>query len=92
MALQILEQNGTFELHGSLTNTTVRSFIIHFEHIIQTVKKVVVDIDKLKHMDASGIEGLKTVRAIALREHKILSIVGYRNQAVDKDYKGAFAA
>ena len=47
MALQILEKKGTFHLQGSLNSSTTRSFIIHFENIINTVKSVKVNIDKI---------------------------------------------
>lgn len=92
MALQILEQNGVFELHGSLTTNTARSFIIHLEHIINTVKNVTVDIDHVRSIDASGVEALKTIMAIALRTNNIFSIVGYGSKDIYQDYGSSFAA
>ena len=92
MALQILEQNGTFELQGSLTTATTRSFIIHFEHMINTVKNVTVNIDKVNTIDVSGVEALKTLIAIALRSNNVFSVVGNRCKEIYDDYKSAFAA
>ena len=76
MALQILENNGTFELCGSLNTTTSRSFIIHFEHIISTLNNVTVNIEKVSGIDASGVEALKTLLAIALRTNNKFSVIG----------------
>jgi len=92
MALQILEQNGTFELQGSLTTTTTRSFIIHFEHIIKTMKEVTVNIDKVDAIDVSGVEALKTLMAIALRSNNIFWVIGNGCKEIYDDYKCSFAA
>ena len=92
MALQILENNGTFDLEGSLNTTTSRSFIIHFEHIINTVKDVTVNIDKVNAIDASGVEALKTLIAIALRTNNKFSVTGYGCKDIYNDYKSDMAA
>jgi ABC-type transporter Mla MlaB component len=56
MALQILEKNGTFELYGNLNTKNSRSFIIHFEYLINTLKDVTINIDKIKALDSSRVE------------------------------------
>ncbi len=76
MALQILEQNGTFYLEGNINATTSRSFIIHFEHVIKASKNVKVDIDKVKEIDSNGVAAFKTLFASALRNHKLFSVMG----------------
>lgn len=92
MALQILEQNGAFELHGSLTATTTKSFIIHFEHLINTVKNVTVNIDHINAIDSSGVDALKTLIAIALRTNNIFSVIGNGCRDIYEDYKSSFVA
>ncbi|WP_298892868.1 hypothetical protein [uncultured Psychroserpens sp.] len=92
MALRILEENGAFQLHGSLTATTARSFIIHFEHIINTAKDVTVNIEKVKCIDACGVEALKTLIAIALQSNNMFSVIGYGCKDIYDDYKSSFAA
>ena len=81
MALQILEKNGTFELFGNLNTKTSRSFIIHFEYLINTLKGVTINIDKIKAIDSSGVEALKTLIAISLKNNSILYIIrkGYKD-------------
>ena len=76
MALQILEKNGTFELYGNLNTKTSRLFIIHFEYLINTLKNVTINIDKIKAIDPSGMEAFKTLISISLKNKGILYIVG----------------
>ncbi|WP_299886037.1 STAS domain-containing protein [uncultured Lacinutrix sp.] len=76
MALQILENNGTFHLSGNLNATTSRAFIIHFEHVINSFKKVTVNIEKVKEIDTNGVAAFKTLLANALRENKLFSVIG----------------
>jgi len=76
MALQILKKNGTFELWGNLSTRTSRSFITHLEYLINTLKGVIIDIDKIKAIETSGIEALKILIGISLKKNSILSING----------------
>ncbi|AZJ31496.1 hypothetical protein SAMN05444344_2092 [Tenacibaculum mesophilum] len=77
MALQISENNGTFYLNGKINNTTVRSFIIHFEYCIEKCKNVVINIDNVNEIGVTGLNAIKTLMAIALKQHKMFSVVGY---------------
>ena len=92
MALQILEQNGTFELQGSLTSATARSFIIHFEHIINKVKDVTINIDKVSTIDVNGVDALKMLITIALRSNNIFSLVGNGCKDIYEEYRTETAA
>ena len=86
MALQISENKGIFHLEGSLNSSTTRSFIIHFEHIINTIKNVKINIDKIKDIDESGVSAFKTLIAIALRNNKLFYIVGDSSKDIYEDY------
>jgi ABC-type transporter Mla MlaB component len=86
MALQVLENKGTFHLQGSLNSLTARSFIIHFEYIINTVKNVKINIDKIKEIDQTGVEAFKTLIAIALRNNRLFNIVGDGSKDIYEDY------
>lgn len=76
MALQILENNGTFHLQGILNATTSRAFMNHFEHLLTSFKDVTVNIDKVKKIDKKGVLALKTLYVNALRENKLFSVIG----------------
>jgi ABC-type transporter Mla MlaB component len=76
MALQILEKEGTYELHGNLNTKISRSFIIHFEYLITNFKDITIDIEKIKAIDTTGVEALKTLIAISLKNNSIFYIIG----------------
>lgn len=76
MALQILERKGIFYLKGKINCSTVRSFIIHFEHYISQSKSITINIDKVKEIDMSGLNAIKTLMAIALKKQKKFSTIG----------------
>ena len=86
MALQITQQNGTFLLNGQLNSTTSRSFIIHFEYIIEQHQNVVINIDGVDEIDYDGLEGIKTITAIALRNHKMFSVIGNGCKDIYQDF------
>jgi ABC-type transporter Mla MlaB component len=87
MALKISEKNGTFLLNGTLNSTTSRSFIIHFEYIIEQSQNVVINIDGITEIDYDGLEGIKTLTAIALRQHKMFSVIGNGCKDIYQDLK-----
>ncbi|MFT5437247.1 MAG: ABC-type transporter Mla MlaB component [Ulvibacter sp.] len=92
MALQILEKNGTFELYGNLNTKNSRSFIIHFEYLINTLKDVTINIDKIKAIDSSGVEALKTLIAISLKNNSIFYIIGKGCKDIYAHNSSEFAA
>ena len=92
MALQILEENGIFHLHGSLTTATTRSFIIHFEHILKIMKNVTISIENIDAIDMTGVEALRTLIAIALRSNNMFSVIGNGCKDIYDDYRSSFAA
>lgn len=76
MALQISEKKGLFYLKGKLNNLTSRFFIIYFEYNIEQSKNVTINIDNLDEISRDGLEAINTLTAIALRNHKIFSVIG----------------
>ena len=86
MALQITQQNGTFILKEKLNTMTTKSFVIHFEHIIEQHQNVVVNIDEVTEIDYDGLEGVKTVKAIALQNHKMFSVIGNGCKDIYQDF------
>lgn len=76
MALQILENNGTFYLQGDITTTTSRAFIVYFEQLLRSFKNITVNIDQVKEIDKKGVSAFKKLYINALRENKLFSVVG----------------
>ena len=86
MALQISENKGIFYLRGSVNTETARSFIIYFEHMINTINNVKVDIDNIKRIDYRGVEAFKILISISLKNNKSFSIVGNGSKDIYEDY------
>ena len=76
MALEIRQKKDIFELKGKLNTKNSRTFIIHFEYLIKTFKNVTVNIDKVKAIDITGVEAMKTLIAISLKNHCQFYITG----------------
>ncbi|OUR98435.1 hypothetical protein A9Q86_15025 [Flavobacteriales bacterium 33_180_T64] len=66
--------------------------MIHFEYLINSVKDVTVDIGELKNIDSNGVEALKTLMAIALRNNNVFSVIGDGCKDIYDDYRSSFAA
>ncbi len=92
MALQILEKNGTFELKGSLTSHTTKSFVNHFEHLIKALNDVTVNIDRVDVIDVRGVEALKGLLNFALISNNAFSIIGDGCKDIYDDYRTSLAA
>ena len=92
MALQIFKKNSTFELCGNLNIKTSRSFIIHFEYLINTFKNVTINIDKVEEIDASGVQALKTLIAISLKSNSMFYIIGNGSRDIYEHQNKSFAA
>ncbi len=92
MALQITQQNGTFLVSGKLNTSTTRSFIIHFEYIIEQHQNIVLNIDGVSEIDYDGLEGIKTLTAIALRNHKMFSVIGNGCKDIYQDFNASQVA
>lgn len=86
MALQITAQNETFLLNGGLNLSTTRSFIIHFEHIIEQHDNIVINIDEITEIDEDGLEGIKSLIATALQNQKMFSVIGNGCKDIYQDF------
>lgn len=86
MALQITEQNGIFLVNGQLNSTTTRSFIIHFEYLIEQSNDIVINIDGVTEIDEDGLKGIKRVTVIALQNEKTFSIIGNGSKDIYQDF------
>jgi len=89
MALQISENNGTFHLEGTLNATTSRSFIIHFEHLMNSLKNITINIENVKEIDTNGVAAFKSLLANALRNHKLFSVTGNGCKDIYEEFQNA---
>jgi len=92
MALQILENNGTFYLQGNINATTSQHLIIHIEQIATNAKEVTLDIGNITEIDDNGVSALKKLFLNALRNKKTFSIVGEGCKELYTDFNTPNAA
>ncbi|MEY8850070.1 STAS domain-containing protein [Psychroserpens sp. XS_ASV72] len=92
MALQIIENNNTFELHGTLNTATSKSFLNHVKLLMAHTKEMTLSIDHLSFIDESGVGALKHLLTEAFRQHLKFSIIGYGCKDIYDEFKSALAA
>ena len=77
MALQILECNEVFHVDGKINTTTSNAFLTHFSVLLKKYDEVVVNIDKVKEIDRSGVDALKKLQEKATENKKEFVVIGY---------------
>ncbi|WP_052467068.1 STAS domain-containing protein [Psychroserpens damuponensis] len=87
MALQILEQNGIFNLHGRLTTATSQSFLNHFKNIITSVNDVTINIDKVSEIDATGMSAIRVLYDNALQYNRNFFIIGNGCKEIYEEFR-----
>ncbi len=87
MALQITQSKGVFHLNGKINSSTVRSFIIYFEHFILKNKNTTINLNEIKEIDSDGLKAIETLIAIAYRHQKIFSFIGYNAKDIHEHFK-----
>lgn len=92
MTLQISKQNGIFLVKGQLNSTTLRSFMIYFGCTIAQNESVVINIDGITEIHTDGLEAIKKLIAIALKNHKTFSVIGNDWKDICQDFNGSHVA
>ena len=76
MALQILENKGTFYIQGKITCANVQAMKLHVEYVLEKKKHVTIDITKVTKIDIDGVLTLTKMYRKALLSNRIFTIVG----------------
>lgn len=76
MSLKITQNNGTFEVIGKINTATSKSFKLHFELILNSFDKLIIDIDKVSEINICGLRAIKELSREAILNNKTLSILG----------------
>ena len=82
MALQIIQSQGIFKIKGSIVAENVTSLQRHCEQLLSTSEKVILCLDKVKKIDASGVNALSSLCKKAMKNNRIFYIIGKQNKHV----------
>ena len=88
MALTITEQNGIFNIEGSIINTTSKYFKIHMSEILKKYNKVTINIDKVSQIDEAGLSVLRYFHISSLMKYnRAFYIVGNGCKEIYDDFR-----
>lgn len=82
--LQINNTNGVFEVKGSLVAENSGNLRNYFELLLQHKENIVLSLDKIESMDASGIHTIISLYKKAIQTNKVFSIIGKSNKKISK--------
>ena len=92
MALQIEESNGVFVLKGALNNGTAQSFKTHFNAILSSGEKVIINIENVDEIDLQGFSVLKDFLINSNKENQSFHIIGYGCKEAHHNVESNYAA
>ena len=82
MAIQIIKNQEIFEIKGNIVAENVASLQHHFEKLLTKTDKVIVCIDNVKKIDASGVLTLTKLFKNAMKNNKIFYVIGKENKKI----------
>jgi len=86
MALQITNNQGIFEINGKIIAENAKSLQHHFEHLLFCNDMIILSVDKVKRIDASGVTVLTNLYKKAMKSNKVFYIIGKENKKVKKAF------
>ena len=82
MALKITQDQGIYQVKGSIVAENVNSLKRYCEQLLFSKEKVILCLDKVKRIDTSGVNVLNVLFKNAMKENKIFYIIGKQNKEV----------
>ncbi|WP_296322731.1 hypothetical protein [Winogradskyella sp.] len=92
MSLTILENNGIYNVKGSLTADTARSFQAHCELIMNQNKSLKINVELLTDIDDDGVKAIRALYMNALYKDCSFFIEGNRSKKLYKAFPFTVAA
>lgn len=86
MAMRITKKQGIYELVGAVKGKNALSLKKHFEQIMHATEKVVLSLDKVKEIDAQGIQVLNNLCRDAMKNDRIFCVLRSRNKDINQAF------
>ena len=87
MPLSITNNNGIYEVKGTLNSKTTAFFKKHFESLLTISNYLTISLNKVKDVDKSSVREIGKLCKKALNENKIMYFIGEENKEVCKKFK-----
>lgn len=84
MDLQIINNKGTFEIHGNLTHENTNYAKDYFNMLLDTYYEVVICLKKVNKIDKPALSVLKFISEKAKKRSKTLFVLGEENKSIKK--------
>ncbi len=82
MALQITNNYGVLEINGNIVTENAISLQHHVEQLLYISDRVILSVDHVKNIDASGVRVLTNLYKKAMKGNKIFYIIGKENKKI----------
>jgi|GEM_PF-3529964 len=82
MALSMTNNHGIVEIKGNITGKSALNIQHHFEQLLAKGERIIMSLDHVKKIDASGVNILTRLHKKAMQLNTILCIIGQENQKV----------
>ncbi len=80
----ITNNSGIFNIIGSIVTENATSIKEHFEKLIDESDEVIINLDKVKSIDFTGVNVLATLYKKAVKDNKALYIIGKGNKNIQQ--------
>ncbi len=92
MTLTITQQNKVSLIQGHINKATVTHFKNHLEFLLLYSKQLVIDINDVKEIDASGMSALQALYTYAKTHNKTFYVVGTGCKEIQEHFEYNHAA
>ncbi|RNC86512.1 MAG: STAS domain-containing protein [Winogradskyella sp.] len=89
MNLEIINNVGTFEIHGDFTGANTDIVESYFNKLLDTYYEVVLCLKQVQQIDSNALKVLQFITAKAKRRSKVLFVLGKENAIVFQELKKA---
>ncbi|OUR98359.1 hypothetical protein A9Q86_15030 [Flavobacteriales bacterium 33_180_T64] len=89
MNLQILNNQGTFEIHGDFIEGNTDKVRQYFDNLLDRYYEIVICLKQVKRIDNSGLSVMKFITQKATKRSKTLFVLGDQNKRIIKKFKNA---
>lgn len=88
MALTITRENGVFMIAGAINASTSKHLENHFGSLLEKYNEVTINIDKVSHIDATGLSALRALYQSCLTNYnKAFYIIGNGCKEIYDDFR-----